>query len=117
MATFMICTVLVSFVTGACYGIYMHIQSKYSKNWKYFLCHHKGGAGAFARLLKMHFLDISSGKKFRVWLDCDDLLNLDKLFDYVGESDNVVVLMSKELLTRRWCIGELTTAHLKSTNL
>jgi len=46
-----------------------------------------------------------------VWLDCDNLTNMEKLFDYVGDSDSVVALMSSELFLRPWCMGELVTAH------
>jgi hypothetical protein len=49
----------------------------------------------------------------RVFIDCDELDN-NVLFDYVGsQSETIVVLMSKELLYRPWCIGELVMAHLK----
>jgi len=47
-------------------------------------------------------------------LDCDDLSNLDVLFDYVGSHTHILcALMSKELLFRPWCVGELITAKLK----
>lgn len=81
------------------------------RKFEYFLCHHKGGAGAFARLLKLEFRDELPPDK-KVWIDCDDLQNLEMLFDYVGsQSETVVVLLSKELLHRPWCMGELVTAH------
>ena len=52
-------------------------------------------------------------KSTRVFIDCDDLKNLEMLFEYVGrQTDTVVVLFSKELLLRPWCVGELVTAHL-----
>lgn len=30
-----------------------HVQQKYRKQFKFFLCHQKAGAGSMARLLKM----------------------------------------------------------------
>lgn len=97
--------------------IYRFVRDRNKKTWKYFLCHHKGGAGAFCRLLKLQFLEIGKGS-FRVWIDCDDLQNLEMLFDYVGsQSANIVINMSKELFKRPWCMGELVTAHLKKVNM
>jgi len=41
-------------------------------------------------------------------------LGPEKLFDYVGtQTEILVVLHSKELVLRPWCMGELVTAHLK----
>jgi hypothetical protein len=49
----------------------------------------------------------------KTWIDCDDLTNLELLFGYVSsKTDTVVILMSRELLRRPWCMGELVTAHL-----
>ena len=44
-------------------------------------------------------------------MDCDDLLNLTRLFTFVGQdTENFVVLGSPALLTRKWCMGEMVTA-------
>ena len=73
-----------------------------------FLCHHKGGAGSLCRLMK---LLIARHTSTRVFLDCDQLENLDLLFDIVRESTkSVVVVLTPELLRRVWCAGEITTA-------
>jgi len=81
------------------------------RKFEYFICHHKGGCGAFARLMKVMLKDELEPDR-KVWIDCDDLQNLSWLFDYVGaQSEIILVLMSKELLFRPWCMGELTTAH------
>jgi len=99
------------------YAVYSTIRNRGKKYWKYFLCHHKGGAGAFCRLVKVYLLKLNKGK-FRVWLDCDDLQNLEMLFDYVGsQSEAVVIHMSKELFLRPWCMGELVTAKLKNVKM
>ena len=45
-----------------------------------------------------------------VFLDCDQLENLDILFDVVRSSTkNVVVVLTPELLKRVWCAGEIAT--------
>eukprot|EP00930_Biecheleria_cincta_P065340 TRINITY_DN5110_c0_g1_i4.p1 TRINITY_DN5110_c0_g1~~TRINITY_DN5110_c0_g1_i4.p1 ORF type:complete len:1421 (-),score=213.93 TRINITY_DN5110_c0_g1_i4:543-4754(-) len=95
---------------------------KYRKPFSFFLCHHKAGAGAFARLLKLHLTELCSKslrhRHQKVFIDSDDLKNLEFLFDYVGsQSEHIVVLMSEELLLRPWCMGELVTAHLHQPGL
>ena len=51
-------------------------------------------------------------KALKVFIDCDDLVNLEDLFDYVAShTATVVVLLNKEILSRPWCLGELVTAH------
>merc|ERR1712048_1549301 len=104
---------------GLARGAYNVVSEQLKRPWKYFLCHHKGGAGAFARLLKMQLLEsVDPAKKVRVWIDCDDLTNLEMLFDYVGsQSDNVVILISKELFMRPWCMGELVTSYLRGVTM
>ncbi|CAE7316306.1 grlE [Symbiodinium sp. CCMP2456] len=73
-----------------------------------FLCHHKGGAGSLCRLLK---LIIARHTSTRVFLDCDQLENLDFLFDIIRTSTNsVAAVLTPELLRRVWCGGEITTA-------
>jgi len=115
----MVVLIIVGLSGGLFYGFFATWSNKKKKTWKYFLCHHKGGAGAFARLLKMQLLEtIDPAKKVRVWIDCDDLTNLEMLFDYVGsQSDNVAILMSKELFMRPWCMGELVTSHLRHVTM
>jgi len=98
------------------YCIQKHFLCK-QKRYQYFICHHKGGAGAFARLLKTHLVEnphVTGG----VFLDSDDLQDLNKLFQYVREELNtLVVVCTKELMTRPWCAGELTTARLNKVPL
>jgi hypothetical protein len=85
-----------------------------TKEFQFFLCHHKGGCGSFARLMKMHLLE-SSKVKAKVFLDSDDLVDLNKLFDFVrNDLMTLVVLCSKEVLMRPWCAGEMTTARLNN---
>ena len=49
----------------------------------HFLCHHKAGAGAMPRLLKMRLQEMWTGA---VWPDSDGLRDLASLFDWVVQS-------------------------------
>ena len=86
------------------------------KPFQFFLCHHKVGGGAFCRLLKVRLLShgqVSSD----VFLDSDNLQDLSLLFAIVGEkTETLVVLCTKEILYRPWCVGEMTTARLHNVD-
>jgi len=85
------------------------------KRFHYFLCHHKAGAGAYVRLLKHHI--VASSANLRVFIDSDNLDNLNRLFNYVSyETQNLVMVASKALFTRPWCLGEMTMARLRRVN-
>lgn len=74
-----------------------------------FLCHHKGGAGALARYIKMKS---HNHVRTPIFLDSDNLEELDLIFDAIrSRTKNVVVLLTPELLMRMWCAGEIATAH------
>eukprot|EP00434_Breviolum_minutum_P036186 symbB.v1.2.032056.t1/scaffold3795.1/size50223/4 len=86
----------------------LHFQG--TQQFDIFLCHHKAGAGSLCRLLKL--LAVKHSSSVCVFLDCDQLENLDILFDVVRSSTkNVVVVLTPELLKRVWCAGEIATAH------
>ncbi|CAE8718953.1 unnamed protein product, partial [Polarella glacialis] len=73
-----------------------------------FLCHHKGGAGVLARFIKMAAAAHTNDQMF---LDSDNLEDLDTLFNIVrSETKNVIVIMTPEVLKRIWCAGEIATA-------
>jgi len=95
------------------YGIYRSFI-RAGRPFQFFLCHHKAGSGAFTRLLKMCLMD--SSKVLRdVFIDSDNLDNLDRLFNYVAhDTECLVVVASSEIFTRPWCIGEMCTAHVKN---
>eukprot|EP00434_Breviolum_minutum_P032628 symbB.v1.2.028858.t1/scaffold3096.1/size63706/2 len=80
-----------------------------------FLCHHKGGAGSLSRLIKILIAQHSST---RVFLDSDQLENLDLLFDIVRTSvKNLVVVLTPELCQGAGAqkqIPELWTPHQKA---
>jgi hypothetical protein len=82
------------------------------KPYQYFLCHHKTGAGALARLMKITL----QRKDVRVFLDSDNLTDLDYLFDQVRDlTITFVMICSQELFSRVWCVGEICMA--KATGL
>ncbi|CAE8619797.1 unnamed protein product [Polarella glacialis] len=98
------------------WGFTKFVRAKYRKPFQYFLCHHKAGAGAFARLLKCE-LSRMNAVKGKVFMDCDDLQDLTQLFGYFAfEAEHLVILGTRDILTRRWCMGEVTTGRLHKIN-
>ena len=86
------------------------------KPFPYFLCHHKEGGGAFCRLLKIRLKRRCPGHG-DVFLDADNLVDLSTLFDIVRErTDMLVVLCTRDILRRPWCVGEMTTARLRKVD-
>jgi hypothetical protein len=97
---------LIVVVAAIAYALYMRFlpDVKYSS----FICHHKADAAAQARLLK---LELQSKTSKNVFIDSDDLKELDTLFDTVRCSvKKLVVYSTRDTLTRPWCVGEVTTA-------
>eukprot|EP00401_Gymnodinium_catenatum_P006526 CAMPEP_0117459274 /NCGR_PEP_ID=MMETSP0784-20121206/1386_1 /TAXON_ID=39447 /ORGANISM="" /LENGTH=539 /DNA_ID=CAMNT_0005252867 /DNA_START=878 /DNA_END=2494 /DNA_ORIENTATION=+ len=91
-------------------GNYFYYRRR--KPYRYFLCHHKAHAGAFTRLL---YMQLKGNMGTRVFLDWEDLSDLDKLFDYVRSAvDTLVVICSVGIVQRPYCMGEITTAHANS---
>eukprot|EP00971_Amphidinium_carterae_P307234 6106001-Amphidinium_carterae.1 len=106
-------TIIAVVMTTVAYGMYCRFGPR-RKPYDFFLCHHKAGAGAFARLLKIMLLDTRQ-LKADVFVDSDNLENLDALFGYVcSDTSNLVVLASSAVFTRPWCVGEMCTARLAS---
>ncbi|CAE7762972.1 unnamed protein product [Symbiodinium microadriaticum] len=101
---------LLSIIAAVSYGIIKHFMLKYRKPFRYFLCHQKIQAGSYARLLKMECG--KRGAKYYCFVDCDDLNDLTRLFSYVGQdSETFVILGSPDIMTRKWCVGEMVTAR------
>merc|ERR1719442_179109 len=59
--------------------LFRYTANLHHKPYQYFLCHHKAGAGALARLLKITL----QRKDVHVFLDSDNLTDLDDLFGHV----------------------------------
>jgi len=109
-------SLMVSAILGAIiYGIVKHFVQKYRKPFRFFLCHQKVAAGSYARLLKMELQ--KRGSRFTAFVDCDDLNDLTKLFSYVGQdTETLVILGSPDILTRKWCVGEMVTARIQKVH-
>lgn len=75
-----------------------------------FICHHKAHAQAQARLLKTK---LEAQKSCTIFIDSDNLTQLDELFDIVRcKVGRLVVYLTQSTLTRPWCAGEIVTATL-----
>jgi len=112
LAMAVIIAVVILFPVGITAGIILWVRQSKKKAFHFFLCHHKAGAGALARLLKMELCRGGGSLKGDVFVDSDNLDNLDKLFHFVAqETDTLVAISSAELYKRPWCVGEVTTAH------
>jgi hypothetical protein len=80
----------------------------------WFITHHKAGAAAQARYV--HLLLSMRGKK--VFIDSDDLQDLDTLFDTVRvRTKNLCVYATAETLKRPWCAGEIVVAAGQKINI
>jgi len=105
-----ICVVVAVVVS---YGVWQRISNVWFRRKPYgrFICHHKLGAGSFARLLKI-ILSGSMGQS-KVFIDSDDLTDLDTLFSTVAtKTEMIIALCTAQFVRRPWCIGEATTARL-----
>ncbi|CAE7280384.1 GRM8 [Symbiodinium natans] len=99
---------LIVAVVGLARAVVKDLLQRQKRLFGVYLCHHKGGSGSLCRLIKILIAKHSST---RVFLDSDNLENLDYLFDIVRTStSSVVVVMTPELPKRIWCAGEIVTA-------
>ena len=118
-ATMVVCTVItllmmLGILAMAADGIGRHLLSSMIKPYRFFLCHHKGGAGSLARWLKM---ELSRRSASKVFIDSDNLTDLTRLFTIVSEHvQTVVIIASPGVLTRKWCIGEMVAARLRNVD-
>jgi len=111
IGTIVICIALATFPVVFFYAVGVAYQNKMQKPIGYFICHHKQGAGCRARLLKVFLSEHQSMREKKVFMDSDDLKDMDTLFDTVRSCTEIlVVLCTRELLRRPWCIGELVAA-------
>lgn len=92
------------------WSLYRRCQGNSGKRFNYFVCHHKAAAGSFARLLKMELCRTKAVSR-EVFIDTDNLVDLDGLFDVVACETEVLILVASEgVFLRPWCVGELVTA-------
>jgi len=80
--------------------------------FKAFLSHHKMDRGSFSRLLQLElggFVD----SRARIFLDSDNLVNLDTLMQTVREKTDMLIVIDSEFVWwRPWVIGEITQASM-----
>ena len=72
-----------------------------------FLSHAKAEAAMEARFMQTQMEELV---KARIFLDSDDLTDLRQLLDHVRGSDCLVLLLTRRVLTRSWCLLELLAA-------
>jgi len=92
-------------VAALCRGVRERLLPR---KFAYFICHHKAEAAAQARFLK---IVLQQERYCRIFIDSDDLCDLDGLFDIVKTRvKHLVVYLTAETLRRPWCAGEIATA-------
>ena len=116
--TMVVCTttcascMIMIIVCAAAQSTANHLLSKLRKRFHFFLCHHKASTACWARLLKLELR--RRGTSFNAFLDSDNLTDLTQLFSYVGHDvQTFVILGSNQILTRKWCVGEMVIARLE----
>ena len=80
---------------------------KKSAGFRAFISHMKLEGAMEARFLQT---ELESHLKEHCFLDSDDLRSLHKLCDHVKESKCIVLLQTRSVLTRPYCLLELLTA-------
>lgn len=106
LLTLCVLSPLLSGLIAVIYALWRHFRPP--KLFGIFLCHHKGSAGSLCRLLK---LMVSAQSSAEVFLDSDQLEDLDSIFEVIrAKTRSVVPVLTPELLRQMWCAGELVTA-------
>ena len=77
------------------------------KEFACFISHHKASCAMEARFIKNELERLTDR---RVFLDSDDLSDLNALVGHVRASECLVVLQTKEVFERPWCLVEVATA-------
>ena len=80
------------------------------KRFAAFLSHFKKECGTEARLVQQNLKPLLESGHDQIFLDSDDLQDLRLLLEHVKDSQAIVLLQSKSVLTRPWVILELYTA-------
>ncbi|CAE7449261.1 Tg [Symbiodinium sp. CCMP2456] len=98
----------------AAYSLVEYWLRKQRKTYQFFLTHHKSTAGSVARLVKLELQQHGCS----VFLDSDDLSSLVHLFGVISQSiENLIVIGSADIWTRKWCVGEVVTAKLHDVTM
>jgi len=100
--------------------MYTRNQKNANERRVVFLSHFKEEASSEARLLKIMLLQEMAEHGVSnddIFLDSDNLHKITELLQEVKRTDNLVVLLTKRLLTRPWCLLELWAAHQNGVNI
>eukprot|EP00930_Biecheleria_cincta_P002620 TRINITY_DN103625_c0_g1_i1.p1 TRINITY_DN103625_c0_g1~~TRINITY_DN103625_c0_g1_i1.p1 ORF type:complete len:754 (-),score=116.79 TRINITY_DN103625_c0_g1_i1:122-2302(-) len=100
-------------IATAMWKLFEHFSKRAS--YDVFLTHHKAAAALSARHLKMLFGSI--GSNLNVFLDVDELDNLDNLGFAVKNTCRLLILLTSDVLRRPWCAVEVGTAFLNRVPL
>jgi len=97
-----------AFMASVCSIRAVYLVCGKNKRYDGFICHHKQDAQAQSRFLKI----LLQEKSWHVFIDSDDLKQLDLLLDIVRvKVKRLIVFLTKDTLRRPWCAGEITTAY------
>jgi len=82
-----------------------------NRRYAMFLSHHKAGAGALCRYVKIVLMQCTRAK---IFYDSDNLRDLGTLFDTIKSgSDMVLAVITSDFVQSLWCVGEISTAFLR----
>ena len=110
---------LIVWVTAAIFA-FIGVGSAYHfkfppKDYGIFLTHHKIGTAVLARWFKLLF---TGWTKERVFIDSDDLGQLDSLVEIVSyRTKYVLVILTRDTLRHDTCAGEIAAAHFKGVKM
>ncbi|CAK8997648.1 unnamed protein product, partial [Durusdinium trenchii] len=94
------------------YKVVNHLRKRSA--YDVFLTHHKAAAALSARHLKTLFNMCTT---LNVFLDVDELDNLDNLSFAVKHTRKLLVMLTSDVLRRPWCAVEIGTAYLNKVPL
>ncbi len=80
------------------------------KTYAAFLSHFKNEAAAEARVLKSELVRGLRTREDQIFLDADNLTDLRELLNCVKTSDALILMYTKAILSRPWCLLEVATA-------
>ena len=83
-----------------------HVEKTYAA----FLSHFKNEAAAEARVLKSELVRGLRTREDQIFLDADNLTDLRELLHCVETSDALILMYTKGVLSRPWCLLEIVTA-------
>jgi len=106
--SFLLAFLILTFVAIFAVHLFWHVYPQ--RRFAAFLSHHKAGCAVGARLMKF---ELTQRCKASVFLDSDELDNLENVLDIVRSmSKTFVILHTAEILWRPWCAGEISMAYL-----